>query len=343
MVSAGAACRYASRCVTAFNGLPVKGKRKTRTAERMPNDEAQLQDPYGRPINSLRISLTQRCNFNCFFCHMEGETNPQGDATAEEIEAVAAVASKLGIRRFKLTGGEPLLRGDVVKVVSRIAPYADEVSMTTNGSLLAEKASDLRDAGLRRVNISLHSLRGAIFNRLTGCNSLPRVERGVEAAVESGLKPIKINMVVFKGLNVDEIPEMIEFSKEVGAVLQLIEFQPIQLGARDWDQFHCDLRPVEGMLESRSVEVHERALHRRRRYHLEGGGVVEVVRPMHNSRFCRFCTRLRVTSDGRLKPCLMRDDNLVEAVSLIRRGAPREALVDAFREAAALREPYWRD
>lgn len=304
---------------------------------------ALLRDPYGRPINSLRISLTQRCNFNCFFCHREGESNPKGEATAEEIEALAAVASELGIRSFKLTGGEPLLRGDVIEVVSMIAPYADEVSMTTNGFLLAEKAAELREAGLRRVNISLHSRRADVFNRVTGCNALPRVEQGVEAAVESGLKPIKINMVVFKGLNTDEIPDMIEFSKEMDAVLQLIEFQPIQLGARDWDQFYHDLRPVEEMLEARSVEVHERALHRRRRYQLEGGGIVEVVRPMHNSRFCRFCTRLRVTSDGRLKPCLMRDDNLVEAVSLLRRGAPREALIDAFREAAALREPYWRD
>lgn len=305
--------------------------------------ESPLRDPYGRPINSLRISLTQRCNFNCFFCHREGESNPHGEATAEEIEAVAAAASDLGIRRFKLTGGEPLLRRDVVEVVRRIASYADEVSMTTNGSLLAEKAADLREAGLRRVNVSLHSTRPDAFRRITGIDALSDVERGVSAALESGLRPVKLNVVVLKGLNADDIPEMIEFSKGTGAVLQLIEFQPLQRGAADWERFYYDLRPVEEMLEARSEVVRERALHRRRQYHLRGGGVVEVVRPMHNSRFCRFCTRLRVTSDGRLKPCLMRDDNLVEAVSLLRRGAPRSELVEAFRAAVARREPYWRD
>ena len=309
----------------------------------MATDRARLKDPYGRPINSLRISLTQRCNFNCFFCHQEGETNPRGEATAEEIEAVAATASELGIRRFKLTGGEPLLREDIVEVVRRIAPYADEVSMTTNGSLLAEKAASLREAGLRRVNISLHSAKPKVFSKITGCDMLSEVEEGVEAAIRSGLRPVKLNMVVLNGLNSGEIPRMIEFSKDVGAVLQLIEFQPILRGARDWDRFHYDLSHVEEMLEARSVEVQERALHRRRRYQLKGGGIVEVVRPMHNSQFCRFCTRLRVTSDGRLKPCLMRDDNLVEAVSILRQGEPREMLVDAFSKAVARREPYWRD
>ena len=304
---------------------------------------ARLMDPYGRNVNSLRISLTQSCNFNCFFCHKEGESNPHGEMTAEEIEAVAAVASDLGIRRFKLTGGEPLLRGDIDEVVRRIAPYADEISMTTNGSLLTEWAASLREAGLRRVNISLHSARPRVFHKITGVSALPAVERGIVAASESGLNPVKLNMVVLNGLNVDEIPEMIEFSRRVGAILQLIEFQPLQRGAENWSRFYYDLRPVEEMLYARSEMVRERALHRRKQYHLEDGGVVEVVRPIHNSRFCRYCTRLRVTSDGHLKPCLMRDDNLVEAASLLRRGAPREELADAFREAVARRAPYWRD
>ncbi len=304
---------------------------------------SQLVDPYGRRINSLRISLTQRCNFSCFFCHQEGETNPRGEASAEEVEAIAATASELGIRRFKLTGGEPLLRRDIVEIVRMINQYADEVSMTTNGSLLAEKAVDLREAGLKRVNISLHSASSEVFKKITGCESLYDVEEGVRAAIETGLKPVKLNMVVLNGLNSGEVQGMIEFSRDLGTVLQLIEFQPLQLGAREWDRFHYDLTPIEENLMSRSVEVRERALHRRRQYLLEGGGAVEVVRPMHNSKFCRFCTRLRMTSDGRLKPCLMRDDNLVEAASILRHGEPREALVEAFREAVARREPYWRD
>ncbi|KON31063.1 hypothetical protein AC482_02165, partial [miscellaneous Crenarchaeota group-15 archaeon DG-45] len=242
-----------------------------------------------------------------------------------------------------LTGGEPLLRGDIVEVVERVAPYAEEVSMTTNGSLLADKADRLREAGLKRVNISLHSASPETFRRITGQDALPMVERGISAAIDSGLKPVKLNVVVLKGVNSGEVPDMIELSRRAGAILQLIEFQSLMNGEREWDRFYYDLRPVEEMLEGRSAEVHERALHRRRLYHLEGGGTVEVVRPMHNSLFCRFCTRLRVPSDGRLKPCLMRDDNLVEAVSLLRRGGPSAALARAFREAAARREPYWRD
>lgn len=307
------------------------------------SEKSKLRDPYGRSINSLRISLTQRCNFNCFFCHREGEENPRGETSAEEIETIAEAASELGIRRYKITGGEPLLRDDIVDVVHRITPYAEEVSMTTNASLLASKAVSLRKSGLKRVNISLHSARPDVFKKITGRDALSEVEKGIEAAIGSGLSPVKLNMVVLNGLNSDEIPTMIEFTKELGAVLQLIEFQPIQHGVGGWKEFHFDLRSVERELEANSAEVFERALHRRKQYKLKGGGAVEIVRPMHNSQFCRFCTRLRVTSDGRLKPCLMKDDNLIEAASIIRQGRPRKALVDAFRNAVTLREPYWRD
>ena len=302
-----------------------------------------LQDLFGRPVNSLRISLTQRCNFRCFFCHREGETNPNGEMTAEEVEAIVSVASDLGIRKVKLTGGEPLLRDDIIKVVSMISPLVEEVSMTTNASTLEDKAATLRRAGLGRVNISLHSARREVFREITGVDALSDVERGVKAALENGLSPVKLNMVVMNGVNSSEIPEMIEFSHRSGTVLQLIEFQPIQDGARNWDRYNYDLRTIEDILTKSAVEVRERELHRRKLYRLKGGGVVEVVRPMHNSEFCRFCTRLRVTSDGRFKPCLMRDDNLVEAVSLLRKGANGSELNQALRDAVAKREPFWRD
>jgi cyclic pyranopterin phosphate synthase len=231
----------------------------------------------------------------------------------------------------------------VVEIVRRIAPYADEVSMTTNGSLLENKASDLRSAGLRRVNISFHSRRAGVIRRITKCDALLNMEGGIRAAVDAGLKPVKLNMVVLEGLNEGEIPDMIEFSKELGAILQLIEFQPLERGIESWGGYYYDLQPLEKMLEARSDSVYERRLQRRRQYLLKGGGIVEVVRPMHNSNFCRSCTRLRVTSDGRLKPCLMRNDNLVEAVSLLRLGAAQNELADAFREAIAKRRPYWRE
>lgn len=292
-------------------------------------------------MNSLRISVTQRCNFDCFFCHQEGESNPGGEMSPGEIETIVSVAAELGINKVKLTGGEPLLRDDIAEIVRRIDPYVDEVSMTTNGYSLAEKACDLRDAGLKRVNISLHSTRPDVFCKIIGREALTEVRRGIAAALECGLRPVKLNMVVMKGVNDSEIQDMIDFSKEVGAILQLIEYQPLERGVDDWEKYHFDLRPLEEELEAKAERIFEREMHRRRQYHLRGGAIVEVVRPMHNSQFCRFCTRLRLTSDGWLKPCLMRDDNHVEAVSLLRRGATKEEIVEAFMEAVARREPYW--
>ena len=301
----------------------------------------RLVDPYGRQVNSLRISLTQRCNFDCFFCHQEGESGPNGEVTPEEIETVVSVAAELGINKVKLTGGEPLLRDDVVEIVRRISPYVDEVSMTTNGYMLKEKACDLRDAGLKRVNISFHSTDPEKFCKIIGRESVQAVREGIEEAIRCGLSPIKLNMVVMKGINDEEIEDMIAFSRETGVTLQLIEYQALEKGVEEYDSYHFDLKSLEEQLAARSQSIVEREMHRRKQYHLKGGGIVEVVRPMHNSEFCAYCTRLRMTSDGHLKPCLMREDNHLEAVSLMRNGG-REELVEAFKEAVAAREPFWK-
>lgn len=302
-----------------------------------------LTDPYGRRVSSLRVSVTQRCDLNCFFCHKEGESNPHGEMTPEEIEAIVSTAADLGVRKIKLTGGEPLLRADIVEVIHRVSPYVEEVSMTTNAIHLMGMARELKQAGLRRVNVSLHSVCPEIFTEITGWDVLPEVRMGIAAALDAGLKPVKLNMVVMKNFNHEEVPEMIALARDLGATLQLIEYQPLERGAEDWARYHFDLRPLEEALEDRSETIVEREMHRRKQYRLKDGGVVEVVRPMHNSRFCEYCTRLRLTSDGRLKPCLMREDNHVEAVSLLRSGAGREALVTAFREAVSKRAPYWMD
>jgi cyclic pyranopterin phosphate synthase len=302
-----------------------------------------LVDPYGRPVNSLRISITQRCNFSCFFCHQEGEHDSGTEMTPEEIEAVVSVASELGISKIKLTGGEPLIRNDIIEIVRRVSPYVSEVSMTTNASLLKEKAQKLAEAGLKRVNISLHSLDEESFKKITGHGDRYTVIEGIEAAKQSGLEPVKLNMVVMKDVNSDELNDLINFSKETSTILQLIEFQELENGIEFYDDLHFDLAPVEKMLEERSEKIIERELHRRKVYHLKDGAQVEVVRPMHNSTFCAYCTRLRLTSDGKLKACLMRDDNLVPIVSLIRVGASHSMLVEAFKEAVSFRVPYWRE
>ncbi len=302
-----------------------------------------LVDPYNRPINSLRISLTQRCNFNCFFCHQEGEHESGREMTTEELEIVVKLASELGISKIKLTGGEPMLRSDIVDIIRNISPYVEEVSMTTNASLLADKARELRMAGLKRVNISLHTLNPATFCRITSYNYQDNVINGIISAKNCGFEPVKLNMVAMKGVNADEIPQLIEFCGKMGTILQLIEFQELENGIEYYESQHYELNPVEKMLKKNSNKVIERDLHHRKVYFLKNGAQVEVVRPMHNSVFCAHCTRLRLTSDGKLKACLMRDDNLVQFVSLIREGVPKERLIQAFNEAVTNRVPYWRE
>ena len=310
-------------------------------------ESTNLYDRFGRPFNSLRVSVTQRCNFDCFFCHMEGEAPSSEEMTPKEIGEIVRVACKLGVKNVKFTGGEPLLREDIADIVSRIAQYAEEVSMTTNGSLLKETAAALRKAGLRRVNVSLHSVDPETFAKITGRDALQQVEEGIEAALKNHLEPVKINMVVFKGMNDHEVPQMIDFAGSLGVILQLIEFQPVlreNQGA--WHRFHCDLAETEGWLEKEAFKIESRALQARRKYFLKKDGkvsCVEVVRPMHNTSFCRNCTRLRVTSDGRLKPCLMRNDNLVEAAAILRRGGGSHELEEVFRRVVELREPYWKE
>ena len=259
------------------------------------------------------------------------------------MERVVKIASEFGIKSIKLTGGEPLLRDDIVEIVKRIKPYVDEVSMTTNASRLAEKACQLKEAGLARVNISLHSLDPSKFKEITGMDREAEVEEGIKEALRCGLTPVKLNMVVMKGVNHEEIESLIDFSARTGAVLQLIEFQELENGIEFYDDLHYDLVPVEKMLSDRSEKIVEREMHRRKIYYLRNGAQVEVVRPMHNSTFCKYCTRIRVTSDGKLKACLMRDDNYVPFVSLMRSGMPQEALEEAFREAVRRREPYWKE
>jgi cyclic pyranopterin phosphate synthase len=154
-------------------------------------------------------------------------------------------------------------------------------------------------------------------------------------------------MVVLNGLNVDEIHKMIEFSRECGFILQLIEFQPIQeVSKQYWNQYYYDLSEVEKWLAENAVKIHKRSMHSRKQYHLEQNGklaIVEVVKPIHNSVFCQNCTRIRVTSDGKLKPCLLKNDNLVDLLPIIRAGEDDEALREAFKLAISLRAPYWKE
>ncbi|MFB0551254.1 MAG: GTP 3',8-cyclase MoaA [Nitrososphaeria archaeon] len=304
-----------------------------------------LRDPFGRPVTNLRISLTQRCNLKCFFCHEEGEVEPGAEMSTNEVRSIVEVAARLGVKKLKITGGEPLLRNDLCDVVSHSSGLMEEVSMTTNGVELEQWAARLRRAQLQRVNVSLHSLRRKRYRDITGVDALDKVLRGITAALDNGLTPVKVNFVVLRDVNHDEIKDMMNFAARTGAVLQVIEYMPLGNGKMSGAQYHVDLSGIESDLRRIAFCSEERRMHRRCRYFVpveEGRAEVEVVRSMHNSVFCRNCTRLRVTSDGRFKPCLLRNDNLVDVASLLRRGTSRKKISEVFRKAVSLREPYWR-
>jgi len=306
-----------------------------------------LTDNCGRPLLNLRIAVTQRCNLRCDYCHKEGEevsSCSKGTAeemTVDEIVRIARIAVSLGISRIKLTGGEPLMRKDICEIVKRIAAIPDvkDLSMTTNGTMLGFMAQELRACGLRRINISLPTLNAETYSKLTE-GRLENVLEGVKAAVEAGFCPVKLNMVILNGINVDAVQEMMDFARRTGTILQLIELDPINVDNAYYATYHKFLDEHEEMLRQKALTVETRRfMHNRRIYHLPDV-TVEVVHPIENRDFCMHCTRLRVTSNGKLKPCLMRNDNIVDVLSFIRRGASDEELKELFVRANKQREPY---
>ncbi|MCS7365458.1 MAG: GTP 3',8-cyclase MoaA [archaeon GB-1867-035] len=305
-----------------------------------------IYDKYGRPLRSLRITVTHRCNFNCIFCHREGEEFTTQEMTPEEIYKISKIAASFGINKIKLTGGEPLVREDIDKIIKLLASIngIKDLAMTTNASLLEEKASILSEAGLMRINVSLPSIKNRTYSEITGSNFTPqKIIKGVKKAMESGMKPIKINMVILRGLNENEIDEMMKLAGKLKVILQLIELEPIGISYEKFKQLHVDLDAIENKLRMKALRViTRRDMQNRRRYILPGNIEVEVVKPLENGSFCAACTRMRVTADGKLKPCLMRNDNLVDILSKIREGAHESQLKEIFLEAAKRREPYWK-
>jgi len=305
-----------------------------------------LIDPYGRPVNDIRISITQNCNLNCFYCHREGECEKtRNEMTPNEIKKIVEIAAKLGIKRVKITGGEPLLRKDVIQIIEKISSIKGirDVSLTTNGVLLAEYAEKLKKAGLKRVNVSLDTLNPQKYQKITGHNYSNQVVEGIIKAVETGLNPVKINMVILKDINDMEIWDMINFSAKTKTILQLIEFIPLNTPNKSFKKHHMNLDSIEKELERKAVKIITRKLHARKKYFLPNGAEVEIVKPFHNTIFCANCTRMRITSDGKLKPCLMRNDNLIDILTPIRNNAATDKELEAiFIKAVNLREPYYK-
>lgn len=299
-----------------------------------------LQDPYGRVIDSLRILVTMQCNYKCIFCHNEGVFR----ASREELNPldysfVARVASKLGIKNFKLTGGEPLLRDDIVEIVKNIRPFAREISLVTNGSLLLERARSLAEAGLDRVNVSLHSLRAEMYRYITGGSKLiATVIRGIDEAIECGLK-VKLNFLVMKS-NIHELPSILAFAESRGLSVNLIELIPLGVPEAVYRAEHTELTDVINYLEGVSKSKYYRELHNRPVYVLSSGIKVEVVIGYNNYFFCKKCSRVRLTPDACLKPCLYVEGPCVSILDSVK-SRDEESLIRAFQEVTALRKPYF--
>ncbi len=307
-----------------------------------------LSDRFGRPVTNARISLnsSSRCNFRCIHCHMEGIKSASSKLmTANEIQRVVAVMSHFGIDAVKLTGGEPMLRRDILQIVQKLkAVGLREISMTTNGTRFSKLAEPLRDAGLSRVNISLHSLHRGRFRFIAGVEGYDQALSSVSAAIGANLLPVKLNMTLLKDVNDDEIEEMIRFVHGLGGdgkvVLQLIEL--VVTDPTFYSKYHCDLGAIEELLKARALAIYRRGLHNRPRYVLPEGVTVEVVRPMHNSEFCMKNNRIRITHDGKFKPCLLRDDNCVDFLGRMRAGASDDQIAETFKRAVLLREPFFK-
>lgn len=307
-----------------------------------------LHDHYGRPVKSMRIQVNTTCNFKCFFCHMEGTGIHSASMSPAEIESVVRTAAKWGVDKVKFTGGEPTLRSDIVEIVERTRKHiSGNISMTTNGVMLPKLAMQLKNAGLDRVNISMHSIDREGFEFITGTDFLDKVIDGIRAAGRAGLYPIKINFVVLRGVNIDQIPKMIQLSARENVILQLIEFETTreEENSSEFLRYHMPLEGIEKDVAKNSFRVQRNELHNRPKYSMEtedGTAEVEFVKPMRNAEFCSHCTRIRLTSTGMLKPCLMRDDNYSNIISGIRNQKGDQHLDDVFINAVKKREPYWK-
>ncbi|PSP34018.1 GTP 3',8-cyclase MoaA [Halobacteriales archaeon QH_10_67_22] len=319
-----------------------------------------LADEFGREVTGVRVSLTDRCNFDCVYCHNEGLGDTRGPMAAREHEMSTddvvrflEVAREFDVDSVKFTGGEPLLREDIEEIIRR-TPDGMEVSMTTNGTMLPGRAGNLVDAGLERVNVSQDALDEETFKQVTKAAAYDAVMEGVEAALDAGLAPVKLNMVVFEQ-TAGYVPGMVDHVAEnEGLRLQLIEYMPEIAGHPEWA---IDIGRVHDWLAEQATHVETREMHDRNRYWVtpdgseadaadlrdESGaidesraGMVEIVDPVENPTFCANCHRVRVTHEGYLKGCLNRNDDLRPMGEMT-----KPEIRETFRETVANRVPFY--
>jgi cyclic pyranopterin phosphate synthase len=269
----------------------------------------RMVDSIGRNIEYLRLSLTEQCNLSCLYCRggarpAPGRESGEDEIQPDEIMRIVRCMASLGISKVRLTGGEPLLRRDLEKIVAALGGCGliKDLCMTTNAQGIAPRVKALRDAGLMRLNISLDSLKPDRFQRITGGGNLREALDGVEAALAWGLTPVKVNCVVLRGINSDEIDDFISLAKKYPVQVRFIELMPLgeifhrnlMISSREILNVHEELRPLEPSYTAQPAE----------NYTGDGfRGTVGFISPI-SRRFCDLCNRVRVTSDGRLRPCL---------------------------------------
>jgi cyclic pyranopterin phosphate synthase len=295
-------------------------------------------DSFGRNINYLRVSVTDRCNLRCIYC-MPPEGVPQISHSEilsyEEIRAVARAAAELGIYKIRLTGGEPLVRADLPELMKMISQVEgiEEMSLTTNGTFLKKYALELKQAGLSRVNVSLDTLKSDKFRYITRLGELKTILEGIEAAKEAGFEPVKINTVIMRGINDDEVLDFARMTYEDGWHVRFIELMPFK-GVAEFVP-SIELRQhisLLGKLEPcASITGNGPAIY----YRLAGAkGTIGFINPLTEHSFCSLCNRMRLTSDGKLRPCLLGEDE-IDLKTPLRNNASVEELKSLILKAVA--------
>ena len=301
-----------------------------------------LVDGFGRVHRDLRISVTDRCNFRCTYCMpAEGmEWLPRTEVLSfEEIERVARLlVERFGFDSIRLTGGEPTVRAHLPALVAKLARLGADLSLTTNASTLASAATELVDAGLERINVSLDTLRRERFVEITRRDDLDRVLAGIDAALDAGLSPVKINAVMMRGVNDDELVDFARFGRERGVTMRFIEFMPLD-ATGDWtdDQVVTHAEIIERIgevfpIEPMGATVRGSAPAERFRY-LDGAGEIGVIASVTQS-FCESCDRVRLTADGQLRACLFAHDE-TDLRAILRSGASDDDIAAAIESTVA--------
>lgn len=297
----------------------------------------RLEDSHARVMRTLRISVNDDCDMACSYCNMlpAGTCADAGDRlmTPAEIAALAGVFAGLGVARFRLTGGEPLLRPDIVGIVSALAGVVDvaDLALTTNGLRLAGRAGELREAGLRRVNVSLDTLDREAFRRATGHDGLDSVVAGIRAAVRAGFSPVRLNAVVVRGTNAQELPALAAFARDEGAVMRFIELMPVGVAGRGWAAGYVPALEMASLLAPvlATTDIPPDGPGPARYLPMRGGGEVGIIAPVSRP-FCGGCGRLRLSAEGRLRTCLTAESG-ADLLGPLRAGAGAAGLARLIR------------